>query len=225
MLGNDATLQRLPMFGPITKEPTGSAQLLLTTLGRQCGNDIGRSEPSEGVHDMSDLVVETSAMGHVQGYGASIQYLSNRNPSYAIPLESSYTPLSWDNQQVSVLHDVPAAWSGGPAAATPTPPRYHVRTKKVFVCAWPHCGKEYSRRPDVERHHRGAHQFLDHHKCRKLGCERAIRGFSRKDKRGSHEQVMHGIGRFPNAVNGFPFSADAQMLGCAIDFDSTLGLE
>lgn len=68
---------------------------------------------------------------------------------------------------------------------------YRIETKQVFVCAYGTCNNRYARLADLRRHHRGAHQNNDQFKCRASHCPRAIRGFSRRDKRDSHEKSMH----------------------------------
>lgn len=68
---------------------------------------------------------------------------------------------------------------------------FRVETKRVFVCAHGTCNKRYARVTDLKRHHRGVHQGNDQFKCRTSGCPRTIRGFSRRDKRDSHEKSMH----------------------------------
>jgi uncharacterized Zn-finger protein len=68
---------------------------------------------------------------------------------------------------------------------------FRVETKIVYVCTHENCNKKYSRMPDLRRHYRGAHQDDRRFKCRALGCERAVRGFPRRNKRDIHEQRMH----------------------------------
>jgi hypothetical protein len=74
-----------------------------------------------------------------------------------------------------------------PAAAA----SFRVETKKVFICTYENCNKQYSRKPDLHRHHRGVHLQDQRFKCRVNSCERAIRGFPRRDKRDMHERKMH----------------------------------
>lgn len=68
---------------------------------------------------------------------------------------------------------------------------FRTETKTVYVCTYSDCNKTYSRMPDLRRHYRGSHLEDRQFKCRALGCERAIRGFSRRDKRDIHEKKMH----------------------------------
>ncbi|CAO2647114.1 Nn.00g080360.m01.CDS01 [Neocucurbitaria sp. VM-36] len=68
---------------------------------------------------------------------------------------------------------------------------FRVETKRVFICTYGGCNKRYARIPDLRRHHRGAHQGNHQFKCRAGRCERATRGFSRRDKRDTHEKSMH----------------------------------
>ena len=68
---------------------------------------------------------------------------------------------------------------------------FRIETKQVFACTYGACNNKYTRLQDLRRHHRGAHQGNHQFKCRASKCERAIRGFSRRDKRDSHEKSMH----------------------------------
>jgi len=68
---------------------------------------------------------------------------------------------------------------------------FRTETKTVYVCTYGDCNKKYSRMPDLRRHYRGSHLEDRRFKCRALGCERAIRGFPRRDKRDTHEKKMH----------------------------------
>lgn len=68
---------------------------------------------------------------------------------------------------------------------------FRTETKTVYVCTRDNCNKRYSRLQDLHRHCRGFHLHDHQFKCRALGCERAVRGFPRKDKRDTHEKKMH----------------------------------
>ena len=68
---------------------------------------------------------------------------------------------------------------------------FRVETKRVYVCTHTGCNKKYSRMPDLRRHYRGSHLDDRPFQCRALGCERAIHGFPRRDKRDVHEKKMH----------------------------------
>ena len=68
---------------------------------------------------------------------------------------------------------------------------FRTETKTVYVCTYGYCNKKYSRMPDLRRHYRGSHLEERRFICRALGCERAIRGFPRRDKRDTHEKEMH----------------------------------
>jgi hypothetical protein len=73
--------------------------------------------------------------------------------------------------------------------------QFRVETKRVYVCMHTGCNKKYSRMPDLRRHFRGSHLQDRRFKCRAPGCERAVRGFPRRDKRDVHEKKMHiGVG-------------------------------
>jgi hypothetical protein len=74
---------------------------------------------------------------------------------------------------------------------------FRIETKTVYVCTYGDCNRKYSRMPDLRRHYRGSHLEDRRFKCRALGCERAVRGFPRRDKRDVHEKKMHidiGVG-------------------------------
>jgi hypothetical protein len=73
----------------------------------------------------------------------------------------------------------------------PDGPIFRIETKRFFICTYGTCNKKYSRMQELRRHHRGAHQQSHQFKCRASDCERRIRGFSRRDKRDSHEKNMH----------------------------------
>jgi hypothetical protein len=68
---------------------------------------------------------------------------------------------------------------------------HRIETKRVYICTHGDCNKKYSRMPDLRRHYRGSHLDDRRFKCRALGCERATRGFPRRDKRDDHEKKMH----------------------------------
>ncbi|KAI4950240.1 hypothetical protein J4E91_004896 [Alternaria rosae] len=68
---------------------------------------------------------------------------------------------------------------------------FRVETKRVYICTYIGCNKKYSRMPDLRRHYRGSHLDDRRFRCRALGCERAIHGFPRRDKRDVHEKKMH----------------------------------
>lgn len=68
---------------------------------------------------------------------------------------------------------------------------YRIETKKIFVCTYNDCNKRCSRVADLYRHHREAHLHNEQFKCRAIGCNRAVRGFPRREKRDTHEKKMH----------------------------------
>jgi uncharacterized Zn-finger protein len=70
---------------------------------------------------------------------------------------------------------------------------YTIQTRPIFICTYMTCNKRYARLTDLKRHHRGAHERNNQFKCRTLGCPRTARGFSRRDKRDSHERSMHMV--------------------------------
>jgi hypothetical protein len=69
--------------------------------------------------------------------------------------------------------------------------RYRVKTKEVFICTYANCNKEFGRKPELYRHHRGAHKKERPFKCQASNCERSVRGFPRRDKRDEHFKKMH----------------------------------
>jgi hypothetical protein len=75
--------------------------------------------------------------------------------------------------------------------AIPVSISFRIETKKIYICTHGYCNKKYSRMPDLRCHYRGAHLDDRFFKCRARGCERAVRGFPRRDKRDAHEQKMH----------------------------------
>lgn len=70
---------------------------------------------------------------------------------------------------------------------------FRVETKRVFICAYHHCNKEFGRKPELYRHHRSAHRKERPFKCREASCERSVRGFPRRDKRDDHVKSMHRV--------------------------------
>ncbi|KAF2250203.1 hypothetical protein BU26DRAFT_297146 [Trematosphaeria pertusa] len=68
---------------------------------------------------------------------------------------------------------------------------FRTETKTHYRCTYGNCNKLFSRIPDLDRHHRGSHEGMRDFTCRVAGCQRAVRGFSRKDKRNDHERKMH----------------------------------
>jgi hypothetical protein len=69
--------------------------------------------------------------------------------------------------------------------------RYRVKTKEVFICTYANCNKGFGRKPELYRHHRGAHRKERPFKCQARNCERSVRGFPRRDKRDEHFKKMH----------------------------------
>lgn len=78
-----------------------------------------------------------------------------------------------------------------PASLHPEDISFRVETKQVYICTYGNCNKEYSRKPDLICHYRGAHLNDQRYKCRVPNCERSMRGFSRRDKRDTHERKVH----------------------------------
>ncbi|KAF2729539.1 hypothetical protein EJ04DRAFT_65945 [Polyplosphaeria fusca] len=69
---------------------------------------------------------------------------------------------------------------------------FRTETKTIYRCTFKDCGKTFSRQHELVRHHKGKHQNQEDHFCSvDKDCERATRGFSRKDKRNDHERQGH----------------------------------
>ncbi|KAK4447280.1 hypothetical protein QBC34DRAFT_382530 [Podospora aff. communis PSN243] len=62
----------------------------------------------------------------------------------------------------------------------------------TWRCAISTCNQTFKHHQELSRHHKSTRQQLQLYLCRSDGCERAIRGFARKDKRKDHEKVVHG---------------------------------
>ena len=77
-----------------------------------------------------------------------------------------------------------------PASDTNVIP-FRIETKRVYICTHQDCNRKYGRLPELRRHQRGAHLDDRRWKCRSTGCERATRGFARRDKRDDHERKVH----------------------------------
>lgn len=103
------------------------------------------------------------------------------------PRETPYS-VEENGQHIHIPREEPADRQNDNIASAPA---YRIETKKVFICTHQNCDKKYSRLPDLHRHHRGAHLGNQQFKCRKIECGRAIRGFTRRDKRDTHERRMH----------------------------------
>ena len=77
----------------------------------------------------------------------------------------------------------------------PTPqPQFRTVGRKAVICTYHDCGARFTRRSDLRRHHNNIHLRARPFFCGFNGCERAANGigFSRKDKRDSHEKKVHG---------------------------------
>ncbi|KAK4222447.1 hypothetical protein QBC38DRAFT_81903 [Podospora fimiseda] len=63
-----------------------------------------------------------------------------------------------------------------------------------FKCNFNNCGRSFTRKADANRHYKLKHEVTgrDSFLCQWEGCERRLRGFSRKDKRDEHERKVHG---------------------------------
>ena len=70
---------------------------------------------------------------------------------------------------------------------------YRTETKKIYICTYKNCNKRFNRIHELHRHHRGIHKKILPFPCRTDGCERAKKGFPRKDKRNDHERKIHGL--------------------------------
>lgn len=140
---------------------------------------------------------------HQFGFGAGPTFLPERPASYIWP-ECPTDDLQYQDQIFSeFLPFMYQAYDPGTAASTSTArpskepstksghAKYRVETKHMFICTHGVCNKRYARLTDLKRHQRGVHEGNDQFKCRTRGCPRVIRGFSRRDKRDSHEKSMH----------------------------------
>jgi hypothetical protein len=109
------------------------------------------------------------------------------------PLKSIPFAAPWTGSMARGEFDLSTspAMDSGPSNSTPGTVPFRVETKTFFVCTEHNCNKRFSRLPDLHRHHRGTHQDLRPFRCRALGCERAERGFPRRDKRDVHERKTH----------------------------------
>lgn len=63
----------------------------------------------------------------------------------------------------------------------------------TFECTRNNCGKRFSRFPDLRRHHITVHEKAQLFFCSEPNCKRHIQGFSRKDKRDSHQKSKHNL--------------------------------
>jgi hypothetical protein len=72
-------------------------------------------------------------------------------------------------------------------------PRFRTLGKNAVVCTYNACGAQFSRRSDLNRHHKAIHLRAKTFLCSFTNCARATIGFSRKDKRDDHERKIHGI--------------------------------
>jgi hypothetical protein len=70
-------------------------------------------------------------------------------------------------------------------------PCLQILGKKSFKCIYKECGNRFTRITDLKRHHLDIHERCVSFYCRFAGCRRAVRGFSRKDKRDDHQRRVH----------------------------------
>ena len=125
--------------------------------------------------------------------GTTISLQDAVDYSQAHPITGTNT-----NPQFLALPDSPTSQPKSPAYGHTLDYRTYKKEVEVFVCATGACNKEYSRKPDLIRHQRGAHQGNQRFKCHIGMCKRAKRGFARSDKRDDHERRVHakrGSGR------------------------------
>lgn len=66
----------------------------------------------------------------------------------------------------------------------------HFREPRTFMCSY--CSEVFSHKKDMKRHERSIHNLVANFPCQFPPCQRALRGFTRKDKRDEHEKKMHG---------------------------------
>jgi hypothetical protein len=70
-------------------------------------------------------------------------------------------------------------------------PCLQILGKNSFMCIYNECGSRFTRISDLKRHHLDRHARHVIFYCRFTDCQRAVRGFSRKDKRNDHEKRVH----------------------------------
>lgn len=130
---------------------------------------------------MPPLGYEPSGSGYEPSIGQSVQQ-QQQTPNLK-------TPAGTENSTFTRTGRVELHRSS--TADLTTDISFRTETKTVYVCTRDNCNKRYSRLQDLRRHCRGLHLHDHQFKCRALGCERAVRGFPRKDKRDTHEKKMH----------------------------------
>ena len=76
-------------------------------------------------------------------------------------------------------------------ALSDSAPNFVQISRREFVCLLNGCNKHFTRISDLRRHHLSVHRKTSAFFCRFPLCNRAIRGFPRKDKRNDHEEKIH----------------------------------
>ena len=136
---------------------------------------VRRGGASTDVNDGSGYAA--NGITHIVDHSLQeIEAISPRSRNTIVAREHAYhTELRHSSTPTSNTGDIP----------------FRVETKRVYICTHTGCNKKYSRMPDLRRHYRGSHLDDRPFQCRALGCERAIHGFPRRDKRDVHEKKMH----------------------------------
>lgn len=88
----------------------------------------------------------------------------------------------------------------------------HFRELRTFVCS--ECFQRFSYDKDLKRHIGSIHERAEFKYCSFSNCDRASRGFARKDKRDEHEKKIHGASQMADSIS----SLKSQSV-CASDSD------
>lgn len=108
-----------------------------------------------------------------------------------------YATVSWPSQDVNTLHQISPDHSLGDTIISKSHQEAKFRTevRRIFICTFDGCEKEFGRRPELYRHHRNVHLKSTPFYCYDIACGRFVRGFPRSDKRNEHERKIHGYER------------------------------
>jgi len=119
--------------------------------------------------------------------GEGVQLRGQRTWLTTDLLTEDYTDLSVSDNQSGQPLVSDESGSNSPISY----PCLQILGEKSFKCIYNDCGSVFTRLSDLKRHHRGIHKRCVSFYCRFAGCQRARRGFSRKDKRDDHERRLH----------------------------------